>query len=91
MKKLGNPNWILVLPLWHLLTGITKPFEEPDPEKLKFGASWAGLQGLEVGTSKTINSQQKQYVISDLCLISPFPTKRHRFIHVESVFHQSAI
>ncbi|TNM97226.1 hypothetical protein fugu_015382 [Takifugu bimaculatus] len=59
VKKTGNPNWILVLPLRHILNGTIKPFEEPDPVKIKYGPNWAGLEGLEVGTSRNMNSQQK--------------------------------
>lgn len=60
VKTEGMPRWILVLPLLHLLKGNTKPFEVPTSGNSKYGAAWAGLQGLEIGTSLSYMSSQER-------------------------------
>ncbi|XP_023265809.1 E3 ubiquitin-protein ligase RNF213 [Seriola lalandi dorsalis] len=59
-------QWILVLPLLHLLKGTTKPFEVTVSGNLKDGLSWAGLQGLDLGTSTApyINSQDRKALVN---------------------------
>ncbi|XP_029944697.1 E3 ubiquitin-protein ligase rnf213-alpha-like isoform X2 [Salarias fasciatus] len=64
MKKENMPRWILVLPLLHLLKGITKPFERPPPGNNKYFISWAGLQGLDMGPSNHMNSQDRRALIN---------------------------
>ncbi|XP_042247797.1 E3 ubiquitin-protein ligase rnf213-alpha [Thunnus maccoyii] len=66
VKTTGMTRWILVLPLLHLLKGTIKPFEVPRSENLKYGLPWAGLQGLDVGTSSyyTMNSQNKKALMN---------------------------
>uniref|UniRef100_A0A3Q1GY65 Uncharacterized protein n=1 Tax=Acanthochromis polyacanthus TaxID=80966 RepID=A0A3Q1GY65_9TELE len=58
------PHWIMVLPLYHLLKGTTKPFEPPSSGNLKYGASWAGLQGLEMNPSAYMNSQDRKALLN---------------------------
>ncbi|KAM3598560.1 uncharacterized protein V6R79_019582 [Siganus canaliculatus] len=60
VKTPGMPHWILALPLLHLLKGTTKPFEVPPATNLKFGSSWAGLQGIEMSNSVYMNSQDRK-------------------------------
>ncbi|XP_040919421.1 E3 ubiquitin-protein ligase rnf213-alpha isoform X2 [Toxotes jaculatrix] len=65
VKSAGMPQWILALPLLHLVRGTTKPFQVPSSGNLKYGPSWAGLQGLEIGASTSyINSQQKTDLVN---------------------------
>nr|XP_019957387.1 PREDICTED: E3 ubiquitin-protein ligase RNF213 [Paralichthys olivaceus] len=66
VKKAGKPRWLLVLPLLHLLKGTTKPFEIPNSGNLKYGPSWAGLQGLEMGSSAGtyMNSQERKALVN---------------------------
>nr|XP_043906230.1 E3 ubiquitin-protein ligase rnf213-alpha isoform X2 [Solea senegalensis] len=66
VKKLGMTRWILVLPLLHLLKGTTKPFELPSSGNTKSVIAWAGLQGLEMGSSTTtyMNSQDRKAVVN---------------------------
>uniref|UniRef100_UPI0037E8EFFF E3 ubiquitin-protein ligase rnf213-alpha n=1 Tax=Semicossyphus pulcher TaxID=241346 RepID=UPI0037E8EFFF len=64
VKKGQMPRWILALPLLHLLKGTTKPFEVPTSGNLKYCLSWAGLQGLESGSSHYINSQDRKALIN---------------------------
>lgn len=53
-------HWVLVLPLFHLHRGISKPFEAvPLTKSPKYEASWAGLQGLKIGTP-TFTSQERR-------------------------------
>uniref|UniRef100_UPI00144549FE E3 ubiquitin-protein ligase rnf213-alpha n=1 Tax=Epinephelus lanceolatus TaxID=310571 RepID=UPI00144549FE len=60
VKTTGMHRWILVLPLLHLLKGNIKPFEIPTYGNAKYGLSWAGLQGLDIGTSTVyMNSQER--------------------------------
>lgn len=47
MKQRGMPHWILVLPLFHLLTGTVHAFETPNYGKFKYGEEWAGLQRIQ--------------------------------------------
>lgn len=60
VKQEGMPRWILVLPLLHLIKGTTKPFEVPALKNVKYGLSWAGLQGLEMSTPSYMNSQERK-------------------------------
>ncbi|XP_062293931.1 E3 ubiquitin-protein ligase rnf213-alpha isoform X2 [Scomber scombrus] len=66
VKSTGMPRWVLVLPLLHLLKDNTKPFEVPRSGNLKYGLYWAGLQGLDVGTSPhyTMNSQDRKALLN---------------------------
>ncbi|KAM9346074.1 E3 ubiquitin-protein ligase rnf213-alpha-like [Symphorus nematophorus] len=64
VKRAGMQRWILVLPLLHLLKGTTKPFEAPTSRNPKYGVSWAGLQGLEMGASAYMNSQDKKAMMN---------------------------
>ncbi|XP_028310203.1 E3 ubiquitin-protein ligase rnf213-alpha [Gouania willdenowi] len=64
VKKEGMPRWIVVLPLLHLLKGLTKPFEAPPTGTYKYLVSWAGLQGLDVGTAKDMNSQNRRELVN---------------------------
>ncbi|XP_071329691.1 E3 ubiquitin-protein ligase rnf213-alpha [Trachinotus anak] len=66
VKTVGMPRWILVLPLLHLLKGTTKPFEVPTSGNLKYDSCWAGLQGLEMGTSAApyIRSQDRKALVN---------------------------
>ncbi|XP_041633633.1 E3 ubiquitin-protein ligase rnf213-alpha isoform X2 [Cheilinus undulatus] len=66
VKGRGMPRWIIVLPLLHLLRGTTKPFEALSPGNYKNALSWAGLQGLEMGTSPYMNSQDRKAIINAL-------------------------
>lgn len=67
VKRMGMPRWIVVLPLLHLLKGNTKPFEAPSSGNGKYGPSWAGLGGLDMGTSAYMSSQEKRYGSLFLC------------------------
>jgi len=61
VKAARMPRWILVLPLLHLLKGNTKPFEVPTSGNSKYGVAWAGLQGLEIGTTAAyMNSEDRK-------------------------------
>ena len=55
-------HWVLVLPLFHLLRGVSKPFEaaplSPNP---KLEPSWAGLQGLR--TLRTAYLRDRKSVV----------------------------
>uniref|UniRef100_A0AAX7TSP4 RING-type E3 ubiquitin transferase n=1 Tax=Astatotilapia calliptera TaxID=8154 RepID=A0AAX7TSP4_ASTCA len=64
VKRMGMPRWIVVLPLLHLLKGNTKPFEAPSSGNGKYGPSWAGLGGLDMGTSAYMSSQEKRALIN---------------------------
>ncbi|XP_022072402.1 E3 ubiquitin-protein ligase rnf213-alpha [Acanthochromis polyacanthus] len=64
VKAATMPHWIMVLPLYHLLKGTTKPFEPPSSGNLKYGASWAGLQGLEMNPSAYMNSQDRKALLN---------------------------
>ncbi|XP_037649475.1 E3 ubiquitin-protein ligase rnf213-alpha isoform X2 [Sebastes umbrosus] len=66
VRTAGMQRWILVLPLLHLLRGTTKPFEVAASGNLKYGASWAGLQGLDFGnaTSGYMNSQDRKALVN---------------------------
>uniref|UniRef100_A0A3P8VZZ7 RING-type E3 ubiquitin transferase n=1 Tax=Cynoglossus semilaevis TaxID=244447 RepID=A0A3P8VZZ7_CYNSE len=66
VKKMGTPRWILVLPLLHLLRGNTKPFQTPSSGSAKYGLTWAGLQGLEMGHSPTLYSQERKALMNIL-------------------------
>ncbi|KAG7242861.1 hypothetical protein INR49_018116 [Caranx melampygus] len=59
-------RWILVLPLFHLLKGTTKPYQVPTSGNLKYGLSWAGLQGLDMGTQTVqyISSQDRKALVN---------------------------
>ncbi|KAK5884967.1 hypothetical protein CesoFtcFv8_018727 [Champsocephalus esox] len=65
VKTARMPRWILVLPLLHLLKGNTKPFEVPTSGNSKYGVAWAGLQGLEIGTSAAyMNSEDRKSLVN---------------------------
>ncbi|XP_034448201.1 E3 ubiquitin-protein ligase rnf213-alpha isoform X1 [Hippoglossus hippoglossus] len=64
VRKAGNPRWILVLPLLHLLKGTTKPFEIPTSGNVKYGSSWAGLQGLEISAGTHMNSEERTALVN---------------------------
>ncbi|XP_078017826.1 E3 ubiquitin-protein ligase rnf213-alpha isoform X1 [Epinephelus lanceolatus] len=64
VKTTGMPRWILVLPLLHLLRGNVKPFEMLSFGNLKYGLSWAGLQGLEMNTSAHMSSQERKALVN---------------------------
>ncbi|XP_078124896.1 E3 ubiquitin-protein ligase rnf213-alpha-like isoform X2 [Sander vitreus] len=65
VKKLGMQRWILVLPLLHFLRGNTHPFEIPTYENLKYGVYWAGLQGLDIGSSAAyMNSEERKALVN---------------------------
>ncbi|XP_061892824.1 E3 ubiquitin-protein ligase rnf213-alpha-like isoform X1 [Entelurus aequoreus] len=61
VKQNGNPHWILVLPLFHLIEGSTKPFETLTSGSFEFDLSWAGLQGFGV---YKMNSHDKKAVVN---------------------------
>ncbi|XP_028266969.1 E3 ubiquitin-protein ligase rnf213-alpha-like isoform X1 [Parambassis ranga] len=63
VKVATMPHWIIALPLLHLLNGTSKPFEAPSSGNLKYGPSWAGFQGLEMGRSTYLNSQEKRALV----------------------------
>lgn len=62
VKTIGNPRWFLVLPLFHLLSGTTKPFEMPTHENQKSVLAWAGLAGLDFRSapSSNMNSENRK-------------------------------
>lgn len=62
VKKIGNPSWFLVLPLFHLINGTTKPFEMPTHENQKSALAWAGFAGLEFhpAASSSMSSQDRK-------------------------------
>nr|XP_057905202.1 E3 ubiquitin-protein ligase rnf213-alpha isoform X2 [Doryrhamphus excisus] len=62
VKQHGDPQWMMVLPLFHLLEGSIKPFETPTSENLKYDSSWAGLQGLGLNTHREYTMMSKQDV-----------------------------
>nr|XP_046270196.1 E3 ubiquitin-protein ligase rnf213-alpha isoform X2 [Scatophagus argus] len=64
VRTAGMPRWILVLPLLHLLKGTIKPFHEPAFGKSWDSVTWAGLQGLEKGSSVYMNSQDKKALLN---------------------------
>ncbi|XP_010769191.1 E3 ubiquitin-protein ligase rnf213-alpha [Notothenia coriiceps] len=65
VKTARMPRWILVLPLFHLLKGNTKPFEVPTSGNSKYGVAWAGLQGLEIGTPAAyMNSEDRKSLVN---------------------------
>lgn len=64
VKRMVMPRWIVVLPLLHLLKGNTKPFGAPSSGNGKYGQSWAGLGGLDMGTSAYMSSQEKRALIN---------------------------
>ncbi|XP_029913013.1 E3 ubiquitin-protein ligase rnf213-alpha-like [Myripristis murdjan] len=64
VKVGGMPRWILVIPLLHLLKGTTKPFQAPSSGSSKYNLSWAGLQGLKVGNSASLNSQDRRALLN---------------------------
>ncbi|XP_062264891.1 E3 ubiquitin-protein ligase rnf213-alpha [Platichthys flesus] len=64
VRKAGNPRWILVLPLLHLFKGTSKPFEIPSSGNMKYGPSWAGLQGLDISAGTYMNSQERQALMN---------------------------
>ncbi|XP_033998789.1 E3 ubiquitin-protein ligase rnf213-alpha isoform X4 [Trematomus bernacchii] len=65
VKTAGMPRWILVLPLLHLLKGNTKPFEVPTSGNSKYGSAWAGLEGLDIGTSLSyMGSQDRKSLVN---------------------------
>ncbi|XP_044037270.1 E3 ubiquitin-protein ligase rnf213-alpha [Siniperca chuatsi] len=64
VKTAGMPRWILVLPLLHLLKGTTKPFEVPTSGNLKYGLSWAGLQGIEQAPLQPLSSQERKALMN---------------------------
>ncbi|XP_029293033.1 LOW QUALITY PROTEIN: E3 ubiquitin-protein ligase rnf213-alpha-like [Cottoperca gobio] len=66
VKTADMPRWILALPLLHLLKGTTKPFEVPTYGNLKYGVNWAGLQGLDIGTSVAYMSSQERRSLVNL-------------------------
>ncbi|XP_070836494.1 E3 ubiquitin-protein ligase rnf213-alpha [Chaetodon trifascialis] len=61
VKREKMPQWILVLPLLHLLKGTTKPFEVTTPGNSKYNLSWAGLQGVE---ETYMNSQHRKALVN---------------------------
>lgn len=50
----------MVLPLLHLIKGTTTPFQAPASGNMKYGPSWAGLQGLDIGTTAYISNMSSQ-------------------------------
>ncbi|XP_075942052.1 E3 ubiquitin-protein ligase rnf213-alpha-like isoform X1 [Anarhichas minor] len=58
------PKWILVLPLLHLLKGATKPFEAATSGNSKYGASWAGLQGIGIPNSAYMGSHDRKALLN---------------------------
>ncbi|XP_061741549.1 E3 ubiquitin-protein ligase rnf213-alpha-like isoform X1 [Nerophis ophidion] len=63
VKHNGDPNWILVLPLFHLIKGSTKPFETLTSSSSEFDLSMAGLQGVWDQGYK-MNSHDKKAVVN---------------------------
>ncbi|XP_070779019.1 E3 ubiquitin-protein ligase rnf213-alpha [Enoplosus armatus] len=64
VKTVGTHRWILVLPLLHLLRGTIKPYEVPTCVNWKYGSSWAGLQGLDIGTPAYMSSQDTKALMN---------------------------
>ncbi|CAI5675491.1 unnamed protein product [Oreochromis niloticus] len=67
VKRKGMTRWIMVLPLLHLIKGSTTPFQAPASGNMKYGPSWAGLQGLDIGTTaytSNMSSQDKRSLIN---------------------------
>ncbi|XP_068575114.1 E3 ubiquitin-protein ligase rnf213-alpha isoform X2 [Cebidichthys violaceus] len=62
VKTEQMPKWILVLPLLHLLKGTTKPFEAATSGNSKYGAHWAGMQGIP--TSTYMMSQDRKALVN---------------------------
>ncbi|KAJ0001367.1 hypothetical protein NQD34_006387 [Periophthalmus magnuspinnatus] len=46
-KTRHSPHWILVLPLVHLLKGVSKPYDAVISSNSTNGLSWAGLEGIQ--------------------------------------------
>ncbi|XP_029944705.1 E3 ubiquitin-protein ligase rnf213-alpha-like isoform X2 [Salarias fasciatus] len=63
VKKENMPEWIMALPLLHLLKGTTKPFERPPPGNPQIFLSWAGLQGIDIGPSRNMSSQDRRTLL----------------------------
>ncbi|XP_029944702.1 E3 ubiquitin-protein ligase rnf213-alpha-like [Salarias fasciatus] len=63
VKKENMPEWIMALPLLHLLNGTTKPFERPPPGNPQPLVSWAGLQGLDIGRPRNMSSQDRRALL----------------------------
>ncbi|KAL7850786.1 hypothetical protein SRHO_G00201350 [Serrasalmus rhombeus] len=65
VKSDGMTRWIIVIPLWHLLKGTSKPFEpvsltvHPTNEQ-----AWAGVQGLKLGSSNSLVSQDRRAMLN---------------------------
>lgn len=57
-----KPDWIIVIPLLHLLKGTSKPFQpvfnEVSPQ---FEYCWAGLQGLKSAHALSPRSEDRRY------------------------------
>ncbi|KAL3987051.1 centrosome and spindle pole-associated protein 1 [Sarotherodon galilaeus] len=67
VKRKGMTRWIMVLPLLHLIKGSTTPFQAPASGNMKYGPSWAGLQGVDIGTTaytSNMSSQDKRSLIN---------------------------
>ncbi|XP_017280867.1 E3 ubiquitin-protein ligase rnf213-alpha [Kryptolebias marmoratus] len=64
VKKEGMPRWIMVLPLLHLLKGSVKPFEVKTSGNMKYGPSWAGLEGLDIGNFSYTYSQDRRALLN---------------------------
>ncbi|XP_076122057.1 E3 ubiquitin-protein ligase rnf213-alpha-like isoform X3 [Alosa pseudoharengus] len=57
-------HWVLVLPLFHLQCGMSKPFEAvPLISNPKYEASWAGLQGLKLANA-VFSSQERSFILN---------------------------
>ncbi|XP_054615147.1 E3 ubiquitin-protein ligase rnf213-alpha isoform X2 [Dunckerocampus dactyliophorus] len=86
VKQHGNPHWIVVLPLLHLLEGSIKPFEIPTSENLKCDLSWAGLQGLRADTCReyTMNRQ-------DMRAMSNLMKKHRHLMEVDALAVRSCL
>ncbi|XP_036409284.1 E3 ubiquitin-protein ligase rnf213-alpha isoform X2 [Megalops cyprinoides] len=65
VKSEGMVRWILAIPLLHLLKGSSTPFEPVTPtSNPKYDVTWAGLEGLKMGSATTTTSQDRRALIN---------------------------
>ncbi|XP_030645559.1 E3 ubiquitin-protein ligase rnf213-alpha-like [Chanos chanos] len=64
VKSRGMMHWIVVIPLFHLLKGMSKPFEPVSSMvNPRYEWSWAGLRGIESTSISTITPQDRRAML----------------------------